>query len=193
MIAPNKQNLLLLAKQLKSLGSGQKLLEEKRNGLIANFLTMARKGKEMELAMSHNLSHLLGRYDRSLSTVSSTGVYDLITQYPATHITTRKKRVSGVVVTDLQLALNLQPQTNLRHDISQSINSFGHFVPTMLQVFQLRNTCQTLAREILKTNRQINAIEIRVEQTAIEYKSVRQALEERSNFEKSVLITIFNT
>jgi vacuolar-type H+-ATPase subunit D/Vma8 len=48
MIAPNKQNLILLKNQKKVTQNGYKLLKEKRAGLIVYFLELSKKGKELK-------------------------------------------------------------------------------------------------------------------------------------------------
>ncbi len=191
MLAPNKQNLLLLKKQKNTYKNGHKLLQEKRNGLILSFLNLSRKGKEMEQKMSKDLSKILSLYDKNLSFISAKAILDNLTNEPAVNLTVKKKRLSGVQVQDLQIEVNPPKREIFKQGIRTSLEKMGQYLPTLLELVQLRQTCASLGIEILKTGRQISAIEGRIEETEAQVKWIKSTLDEKSNLEKSILITIF--
>lgn len=191
MIAPNKQNYLVLQKRLKTFQNGHKLLQEKRNGLIVSFVDLAKKGKELEKKISSKMKKVIANYDESLTFVSSSKLFDAIEQVPATKLDVSMKRISGVKVKDLHIDVNVPKRDNLKPDLQESLNQMTQNLPALLELINLKTTVERLANEILKTNRQISAIENKVEDTEGQIKWVKSVLDEKSNLEKSVLITIF--
>lgn len=192
MIAPNKQNLLTLEKQKKSYQNGHKLLKEKRNGLVLSFLELSRRGKKLEQSLSGDLKNFLALYERSLTFVSSNSLLENIESIPSLDLEVKKKRFSGVYIKDLFLKVMTADRLNLRSELRSSLNVFGELFPRLLELVQLKLSCQEVAKEILKTNRQIANIEKKVEEFEATIKWMRATLQEKENLEKSVLIKIFN-
>ena len=191
MITPNKQNLLASKKQLKTLENGHKLLEEKRNGLIVSFIDLCRRGKELEREVGSGLDTILSKYNQSLAFVSTDELVSKLDRVAATNLSVKKKRVSGVAIKELSIDVKNPERTGIKSDIKDSLSSMGGYMPKLIELIQLKNTCDKIAKEILKTNRQISAIDGKIENTKGNIKWIKQVLEEKSNLEKSVLINIF--
>jgi V/A-type H+-transporting ATPase subunit D len=192
MIAPNKQNLLKLKNQIKTFRSGFKLLTEKRNGLIKLFLDMAREGKELELQLSNELNGVMQAYSQAITYVSSQDLETEIPFQPVTSLHTRKKRISGVYIENLDLDVKSPDRPTLRDNIQQPMNKFAHYFPLLLKVSQLRINCQRISEEIIKTNRQIANVEKKIEQTQSQIKYIKELLSDQENMNKATLKRIFN-
>lgn len=191
MLAPNKQNLLILKIQKKLVGNGHKLLKEKRSGLILTFLKFAKRGRDLEREVSFNLQKILKTYAGGLTFISSQSLLNFLTPIPSLNLKVAKKRISGVYVDDLNLELKIPSRKNLKTFLNQTLRAFASFFPKLVSLSNLKINCQRVAREIEKTNRQIQNLENKIENIDNEIKFIETALNEKSNLEKATLIKIF--
>ena len=192
MIAPNKQNLLLLKTTLKSQQNGHRLLKEKRSGLILSFLQLAKQGKKLESEISTNRQAILSSYLQSLNLVSPASINLSLDFQPVLELVSSKKKISGVSIIELTAKLNLPNRQNLRLPIQITLANFANLFPNLITLSQLKTSCQSLALEIKKVARQINNLEQKTNQTQLDLKFIKQALDERSNLEKATLIKTFS-
>ena len=156
MIAPNKQNLLLLKTTLKSQQNGHRLLKEKRSGLILSFLQLAKQGKKLESEISTNRQAILSSYLQSLNLVSPASINLSLDFQPVLELVSSKKKISGVSIIELSAKLNLPNRQNLRLPIQITLANFANLFPNLITLSQLKTSCQSLALEIKKVARQIN-------------------------------------
>jgi vacuolar-type H+-ATPase subunit D/Vma8 len=191
MLAPNKQNLLLLKSQIKLVKNGLKLLKEKRSGLIYTFLELSKKGKEMELKISDQVTDILEKYEIDTALVSTYSLIEALEATPAMDLVTKKKRISGVYVDDLDIKLTSPKRDNLKTGIRDVLSLFASFFPIILELSQLKLNVQRIATEIQKVGRQISNLERKVEDINAQIKFIKTALMEKENFEKAVSIKLF--
>lgn len=191
MLAPNKQNLILLKNQKKLFKSGHKLLKEKRTGLIINFLDMAKAGRVLELETREFVSQVVHNYRQSLTFSSTSALLDALPDEPAHRLQVQRKRVSGVYMDTLSYQ-GVDPQRpTIKTLISKPLSDFAKIFPKLLELSQLKINIQRLAQEIQKVSRQIINLEKKMDQTEEQIKYITMMLNEKANFEKATLIKIF--
>lgn len=191
MLAPNKQSLLLLRSQQTLIQNGYKLLKEKRSGLINSFLTFANQGKKLENELNLKLEKILNFYLAGLTFTDLLKLKKVLVKQPILKLEIQKKRISGVRVSDLKLQIKPIKRTNLKISLQQALNEFNLLFPDLIRLEQIKLTCQQIAMEIKKTNRQISNIEKKIEDTDSQIKQILFVLNEISNLEKATLIQIF--
>jgi vacuolar-type H+-ATPase subunit D/Vma8 len=191
MLAPNKQNLLLLGSQKKTMQSGYKLLKEKQTGLILTFLDLAREGKRLEQKLNSDLQLILSKYQQSLTFVSSQELLLNLPPVPGIRVKTGKKRISGVWVEDIQVEGQTPLRKQLKPEITASLTLFPSYFPLLIQLSTLKINCLKIAQEIQKVNRQISNLDQKIENLIQETKKIQNILSERENLEKAVLIKLF--
>ena len=195
MISPNKQNLILLKQQNKLTCNGYKLLTEKRNGLILSFLNMAREGRAAEKKLLEKIKGYLERYRGASAFVSSEELLDelnLLTKNEGLRILLRKKRLSGVYVHEFTVSAVPPEREQLKPVLQHLLTNFAGLFQEVLRVSQLKINVAKLAQEIHKTNRQLSNLEQKIGQIESNIKYIKAALMEKENYEKSVLMKIFN-
>lgn len=194
MLAPNKQNLLILKGQSKLVKNGLKLLKEKRSGLIYTFLDLAKQGKVLEQKVSGQIAKILASYDSSMSFLSSEELEMLLIKDPVKvmNLTTQKKRISGVYVDQLKIDLSAPVRNYLKPDIKNILTVFANFLPIILELSQLKLNVQRMSQEIQKVSRQISNLENKINSINDQIKFIKNALMEKENFEKAVSIKLFN-
>ncbi len=191
MLAPNKQNLLLVKKQKKVIKNGLKLLREKRTSLVMMFLEQARRGKQLEQKLSCDLQKVLDKYKQVTTFINIQKLISNLPIEPIMKLDVQKKRTSGVYLNYLKLELQLPSRPYVKRNIRESLNYFGRFFPLILEITQIKINCVRIAKEIEKTNRQISNLENHVENLTIEEKFITTSLNEKANLEKATLIKIF--
>jgi vacuolar-type H+-ATPase subunit D/Vma8 len=191
MIAPNKQNLILLKGQKKLLKNGYKLLKEKRTGLIVTFLEMANEGKSLELELREYLEIVVTNYRIATRFMSGDSISHSFQTSPKYLLEISRKRISGVFVTFLNI--NMQPlaSSNLKPTLLASFTNFNNLFPKLVLLGQKKINILRVAEEIKKTSRQIINLERKIEDTEADLKYVKMMLMEKDNFEKATLIKIF--
>lgn len=191
MLAPNKQNLLLLKTNLKNQKNGLALLNEKRTGLIIVFLQLCNEGKQLEKNTNSKRRIIISNYLRNLLLVSPANLNLTLDKNPSVEIKLSKKKISGVQLKQINSLLNIPTNKKIRTKIQISLTSFGHIFSDLISLSQLKDNCLTLALEIKKVNRQILNLETKIEETNTNLKWIQQSLMEKSNLEKATLIKLF--
>lgn len=192
MLAPNKQNLLILKNQKNLVKNGYKLLKEKRSGLIFIFLDLAKQGKILENRIAKELSLVLKNYNQSLAFVTVEDLVKNLPKLPVMDLKVFKKRVSGVYVDNLNINLASIKRENLKSSIIEPLTLFANYFPILLELSQLKINCTRIALEIKKVSRQISNLENKIQEVDQEIKFIDNALMEKTNLEKATLIKIFN-
>jgi len=192
MISPNKQNLLKLKKQKKLVGNGLKLLTEKRNSLIILFLNLAKEGKKKQIELSDLWGTFFKRYVQDFGLVNIKKLLQRLYPGVKSKIEIKQKRVSGVYLDEISLNLASGERNELKPALSNSLKNFKTIFPQFILLAQIKTNCMKISQEIIKTNRQINNLERKVEVVDFEIKYVTSALLEKSNSEKAILIKIFS-
>ncbi len=191
MLAPNKQNLILLKNKVKSMNNGFKLLKEKRAGLIITFLNFAKEGKVLESHLNKDMDISLNNFKSSTVFTNNEDLSDTLSSVPSTKLRTGKKRISGVYIDKLSLTAVSPERKDLKNSIQFSFDQFTSQFPKLIELSQLKINVNKLAEEILKTNRQISNLERKIEDTHAQIKYIKSALMERENLEKSILMKLF--
>lgn len=192
MIAPNKQNLLLLKSKKKLVTKGHKLLKEKRSALIIKFVELSIEGKKLEKQLSSKIKIILDNYFSSLTFIDFEKLIENLPTQPSTNLKVDIKKSSGVYIKNLKLELQSPDRSYLKPDLQKSLTIFADFLALILEYSQIRINCQEIADQILKTNRQISNLERKIEDIDLDTKKIKSTLEEISNLEKATLIKIFN-
>ena len=192
MIAPNKQNLLLLKSKKKLVTKGHKLLKEKRSALIIKFVELSIEGKKLEKQLSSKIKIILDNYFSSLTFIDFEKLIENLPTQPSTNLKVDIRKSSGVYIKNLKLELQSPDRSYLKPDLQKSLTIFADFLALILEYSQIRINCQEIADQILKTNRQISNLERKIEDIDLDTKKIKSTLEEISNLEKATLIKIFN-
>jgi len=192
MLSPNKQNLLMLKKQKKLVQNGLKLLSEKRNSLIVLFLNLAKNGKQKQKEVTSLWDLFFKKYIHDFGLINIKKLLQRLHPGIKSKIIIKQKRVSGVYLDEIDLTLSNEVRNGLKSSITDSLKIFKSIFPEFVLLAQMKTNCIKISQEIVKTNRQISNLERKVDEINFEIKYMTNALLEKSNAEKAVLIKIFS-
>lgn len=191
-VNPTRMELTRLKKKLVTAVRGHKLLKDKRDELMRQFLDKVRENKalreEAETALvSANQNFMLARAgmpDEMLNTA-------LLAPKQELTISAGTQNVMSVEIPDFDFKTRTPDQNDMYSygfafttgDLDDAILSLSEVFPKMLKLAEVEKSCQLMAAEIEKTRRRVNALEhvmIPELQTNIKYITMKLDENERS-------------
>ena len=192
-VNPTRMELTRLKKKLVTAVRGHKLLKDKRDELMRQFLDKVRENKalreEVETALvSANQNFMLARAgmpDEMLNTA-------LLAPKQELTISAGTQNVMSVEIPDFDFKTRTPDQNDMYSygfafttgDLDDAILSLSEVFPKMLKLAEVEKSCQLMAAEIEKTRRRVNALEhvmIPELQTNIKYITMKLDENERSS------------
>ena len=191
-VNPTRMELTRLKKKLVTAVRGHKLLKDKRDELMRQFLDKVRENKalreEVETALvSANQNFMLARAgmpDEMLNTA-------LLAPKQELTISAGTQNVMSVEIPDFDFKTRTPDRNDMYSygfafttgDLDDAILSLSEVFPKMLKLAEVEKSCQLMAAEIEKTRRRVNALEhvmIPEQQTNIKYITMKLDENERS-------------
>lgn len=191
-VNPTRMELTRLKKKLVTAVRGHKLLKDKRDELMRQFLDKVRENKalreEVETALvSANQNFMLARAgmpDEMLNTA-------LLAPKQELTISAGTQNVMSVEIPDFDFKTRTPDQNDMYSygfafttgDLDDAILSLSEVFPKVLKLAEVEKSCQLMAAEIEKTRRRVNALEhvmIPELQTNIKYITMKLDENERS-------------
>ena len=191
-VNPTRMELTRLKKKLVTAVRGHKLLKDKRDELMRQFLDKVRENKalreEVETALvSANQNFMLARAgmpDEILNTA-------LLAPKQELTISAGTQNVMSVEIPDFDFKTRTPDQNDMYSygfafttgDLDDAILSLSEVFPKMLKLAEVEKSCQLMAAEIEKPRRRVNALEhvmIPELQTNIKYITMKLDENERS-------------
>ena len=191
-VNPTRMELTRLKKKLVTAVRGHKLLKDKRDELMRQFLDKVRENKalreEVETALvSANQNFMLARAgmpDEMLNTA-------LLAPKQELTISAGTQNVMSVEIPDFDFKTRTPDQNDMYSygfafttgDLDDAILSLSEVFPKMLKLAEVEKSCHLMAAEIEKTRRRVNALEhvmIPELQTNIKYITMKLDENERS-------------
>lgn len=167
-ITPTRMVLNQLKGRLKTATRGHKLLKDKRDELMRQFMEVVRKNRELRQRVEEGLTEAFGALTVA-SAIMSPELLEQALMYPrqSVELDVKYKNVMSVNVPQYSFTTkNADPgeiypygfaQTSGELDIA--MQSMSRVFEDMLELAQVEKTMQLLAEEIEKTRRRVNALE----------------------------------
>lgn len=189
-VNPTRMELTRLKKRLSTAKRGHKLLKDKQDEMVRQFMLYIRKNEELRSKIELELKQIFKRFDSAKLKMSQEGILEAL-MVPANEakITVGSKTVMNIHTPmidfiseeniDLTYGFAFTPS-----DLDNAVIRLSKLLPQLIELAQIEKTCDMLAFEIEKTRRRVNAIEFVMIPEMIEMiKYITMKLEdnERSN------------
>lgn len=190
-VNPTRMELRRLKARLKTAVRGHKLLKDKSDEMIRQFMAYARKNKQLRMETEAALSDALKGFMLARA-VSDDQVIEEAVAMPASFVEAEvsTKSVMSVEVPSIKIkerkAQDMFPYSfsSVTAELDDSIVTLNGVVAKMVELAEVEKTCNMLADEIEKNRRRVNALEYvmipELEET-IKYISMKLEEQERSN------------
>ena len=199
-VTPTRMVLNQLKGRLRTAARGHKLLKDKRDELMRQFMDVVRKNRELRLRVESGLTEAFG----ALTVASAVMSPEMLAQalmYPrqSVELDMKFKNVMSVNVPQYTFTTkNADPGeiypygfTQTSAELDQAMESLSKVFADMLELAQVEKTMQLLAEEIEKTRRRVNALEyVMIPEMEENIKYISMKLSENENATKVRLMKV---
>ena len=167
-VTPTRMVLNQLKGRLKTARRGHKLLKDKRDELMRQFMDVVKRNKELRLRVEEGLTAAFGSLQVA-SAIMSPEMLEQALLYPrqSVELQMKFKNVMSVNVPQYSFTTkNSDPSEIYPYGFAQTsgelddaLDQLARVFEDMLELAQVEKTMQLLAQEIEKTRRRVNALE----------------------------------
>jgi len=167
-VNPTRMELTRLKKKLVTATRGHKLLKDKRDELMRQFLDLARENMELRKKveagiLSANRNFVIAKAGMSEETLNTA----LMAAKQEVYLETSKKNVMSVDIPVFEYKTRTADENDIYSygfaftscDLDDAVKSLADVLPDMLKLAEVEKSCQLMAAEIEKTRRRVNALE----------------------------------
>ncbi len=183
-INPTRMELTRLKGKLVTARRGHKLLKDKRDGLMRDFLSMVRKNMELRLKVEEALKGANQRFMLARSAMSNEEVrVALMASGEEARIETTYRNIMSVDIPDFETKTGRQGYSYgfafTAGELDEAVESLAGVLPDLIRLSALEEACRLMAKEIEKTRRRVNALEhVMIPQMEANIKYISMKLDE---------------
>ena len=191
-VTPTRMELRRLKRKLVTAVKGHRLLKDKRDELMRQFLDLVREDMELRKKVEKGIvdadrNFVLAKAGMSEETLRSS----LMAPKQEVLLTVDKKNVMSVDIPVFDYQTRTPDENDIysygfaftSSDLDGAVRSLSDVFPDMLKLAEIEKSCQLMAAEIEKTRRRVNALEhviIPETQEGIRYITMKLDENERS-------------
>ncbi|MGX6979513.1 V-type ATP synthase subunit D [Vagococcus elongatus] len=199
-VNPTRMELSRLKKQLVTAVRGHKLLKDKQDELVRQFILLIRKNAALREEMEKKLTAAFSSFALASATLNESYIEELMAiSTGEMTVEVIEENIMSVKVPimnfDYEEELIAPPfrygYLNSNVELDESFEELTKILPLMLELAEVEKTCQLMATEIEKTRRRVNALEyMTIPELEETITSIRNKLEEteRSNITRLIKV-----
>ena len=199
-VNPTRMMLTNLKKRLATSTRGHKLLKDKRDELMKEFLELARENKELRVRVEQELNRVYESFSIA-SAVMSREVLEEALMYPkqGVELGVSGKNVMSVDVPVFSFKTTAEDPTNIypygfantSGELDSAIEDMASAFPLMLELAAKEKEAQMLAAELERTRRRVNALEyVKIPQLQMTIRYIRMKLDENERGNQTRLMKV---
>ena len=165
-----RQELTRLKARLRTAQRGHKLLKDKRDELMREFLSLIEGARKLRDRVDARLLDAYQDFSMARAVLSPAVLEEaLMAGRQPVEVSVHFKQIMNVRVPEIEVRASREPAETIAvppygfagtsSDLDSAIEAFSAIVPDMLQMAEIEKKCQVLAEEIEKTRRRVNALE----------------------------------
>lgn len=199
-VNPTRMEMANLKDRLSLAKRGHKLLKDKQDELMRQFISMIRKNNDLRKEVEEMLSQGMQSFSMAKSLLHQNYLEELMaTSNQEVDLNVDQKNVMSVRVP--QFNFNFEHDTsdssldygylNSNSELDETFQHFTDIMPKMLELAEIEKSCQLMADEIEKTRRRVNALEyMTIPQLEETIYFIRMKLEENERAEITRLMKV---
>jgi V/A-type H+-transporting ATPase subunit D len=176
-----------LKKRLKTATRGHKLLKDKRDEMVRQFMLFIRRNQALRLEVEKAVQHVTTKFSLAQAQMGMLRVSEAL-MYPAraAKYEIGERNVMSVDVPTITFDNDGNEATNLPYSfaytssaLDSAVMELTDLLPKLLELAEVEKTCNMLADEIEKTRRRVNALEyVMIPDMQVAIKYITMKLEE---------------
>ncbi len=198
-VNPTRMELTRLKKRLVTASRGHKLLKDKRDEMVRQFMLLIRRNRELRLTVEAALEKALAGFVLARVAMSRETMDEaLLFPVREVELSVSRANIMSVDVPKISYREKKREQAFFPYgmlmtssELDSAVSRLASVLPQMVELAELEKTCNMLADEIEKTRRRVNALEyVMIPQLEETIKYIRMKLDEN---ERGSLIRLMKT
>lgn len=167
-VNPTRMELTRLKRKLATAIRGHKLLKDKRDELMRQFLELVRKNMALRERVEAGINAAAGNFALARAAMQAAAL-DTALLVPGQEIMLEagKRNVMSVNVPEFTYKFRSADQSSIYSyglsftsgDLDDAVQSLADILPDMIMLAEAERSCELMAAEIEKTRRRVNALE----------------------------------
>lgn len=167
-VNPTRMELTNLKRKLVTARRGHKLLKDKRDELMRQFLDLVRENKALREKVEEGIKKANAHMSLAGSTMSDESLsVALMMPSQRMSLEVKEKNIMSVNVPSFVPKMKTAQKDDIysygfaftSSDLDDAVKALSDIMPDMLRLAEIEKTCQLLSAEIEKTRRRVNALE----------------------------------
>jgi len=170
-VTPTRMELSNLKKRLEIAERGYKLLKDKQDELMRQFIVLIKENKKLRKEVEMQLEQSFRNFALA-SSLMSTNMLEAAVSFPKERISLKVEKMNIMSVhvpaidfererTDEEGSIFPYGFLQSSSELDDAIEKLYEIMPKLLKLAEVEKTCQLMADEIEKTRRRVNALEHR--------------------------------
>ena len=192
-VNPTRMELTRLKKKLATAMRGHKLLKDKRDELMRQFLNLVRENRELREKVEARLAEANKNFVLARAGMSQEALnVAMMAPKQEVYLDVGSRNVMSVDIPVFSYKTRTSDPNDIysygfaftSSDLDDAVKSLADLLPDMLRLAEVEKSCQMMAIEIEKTRRRVNALEhvmIPETQATIKYITMKLDENERSS------------
>lgn len=167
-VNPTRMELSRLRKRLGTATRGHKLLKDKQDELVRQFILLVKKNQELRKKMDSSLQKGMKEYVLASSVIPDHVLEEAFSiPFNKVSLDVQTKSIMNTEVPVLNTMYQEDSDVDdfsygfvsTTSELDLSLDYLGSMLPLMLQLAEIEKTCQLIVKEIETTKRRVNALE----------------------------------
>lgn len=192
-VNPTRMQLTKLKKQLATAVRGHKMLKDKRDELMRQFLDLVRENKALREKVEKELANCKSHFVNASAVMSKQSLdASLMSPKQQVSIEVEPHNVMSVEVPKFSAGTRTSDESDIfpygfaftSFELDDAVMSLNELLPDLIRLAELEKSCEMMSSEIEKTRRRVNSLEhvmIPRYQDTIKYISMKLEENDRSS------------
>lgn len=199
-VNPTRMELSRLKKKLNTATRGHKLLKDKRDELMRQFLEMVKENRALRIKVEQairgaNADFVLAKASMSDETLKAA----LLAPKQEIYVNTSHRNVMSVDIPVFDYTMRTPDPSDIysygfaftSSDLDDAVLSLADILPDLIKLAEIEKSCQLMASEIEKTRRRVNALEhVMIPETKEQIRYITRKLDENERSTQTRLMKV---
>ena len=167
-VNPTRMMLTSLKRRLKTATRGHKLLKDKRDELMREFIELVRQNKQLRREVEAEIAEANAHMQVARSIMSDEALNTaLMLPIQEMSLNISEKNVMSVKIPVFETKLKSADASDIysygfaftSSDLDDAVKALSDVMPKLMKLAEMEKSCQLMATEIEKTRRRVNALE----------------------------------
>ena len=167
-VNPTRMELSNLKKKLNTSRRGHKLLKDKRDELMRQFMDLVRENQRLRIKVEAALKNANSHMAIAKSVMSNAEINTaLALPKQEVHLSVSEKNVMSVMIPEFNIQFKTDDMSDMfsygfaytSGDLDDAVTALSQVLPDLIRLAEVEKSCQLMAAEIEKTRRRVNALE----------------------------------